>query len=160
MAVFFHNDEGKEGSLKGVLKEIVSGGWSLIAGMGVTIRRIYRPVVTLQYPRKRLQMSPSYRGHIELKKFPETGSHRCVACGTCMRVCPTKVIKVQGEKTRAHEEKKGTLYFIDFSHCSLCGLCVVNCPTKTLKFSEEYELAHYSRWEGVVDLVQRLQESA
>jgi NADH-quinone oxidoreductase subunit I len=143
-----------------MLKEILTGGWSLIAGMGVTIRRIYRPVVTVQYPRQRLEMTPSYRGHIEFTRLPETGTHHCVACGTCMRLCPTNVIKVQGEKPAAHAEKRATLYFIDFSHCSLCGLCVENCPTRTLRFSEEYELAHECRWEGVVDLVQRLEESA
>lgn len=143
-----------------MLKEILVGGWSLIAGMNVTIRRIFRPIVTVQYPRQHLQMSPGYRGHIELKRFPETGTHNCVACGTCMRLCPTNVIKVQGEKAHAHAEKRGTLYFINFSHCSLCGLCVANCPTQTLKFSEEYELAFYDRWGGVVDLMQRLKESA
>ncbi len=143
-----------------LLKEIVVGGWSLISGMLVTIRRIYRPVVTTQYPRKRLEMSQSYRGHIELKRFAETGTHNCVACGTCMRFCPTNVIKVQGEKGHAHGEKRATLYFIDFTHCSLCGLCVTNCPTSTLAFSREYELAHACRWEGVVDLLHRLEESA
>ncbi|MDH3773420.1 MAG: 4Fe-4S binding protein, partial [Deltaproteobacteria bacterium] len=112
------------------------------------------------YPRKYLDMSPAYRGHIEFEQFPETGSHNCVACGTCMRFCPSNVIKVQGEKTHTHSEKRASLYFIDFSHCSLCGLCVANCPTQTLKFSGEYELAHYSRWDGVVDLIQRLEESA
>ena len=144
----------------GMLKDIFVGGWSLIAGMSVTIRRIYRPVVTVQYPRKRIEMSPSYRGHIEFKQFPESGSHHCVACGTCMRMCPSNVIKVQGEKTHSHAEKRANLYFIDFSHCSLCGLCVTNCPTKTLQFSDEYEMAHYYRWEGVVDLIRRLEESA
>ncbi len=105
-------------------------------------------------------MSPSYRGHIEFKRLPETGTHNCVACGTCMRLCPTNVIKVRGEKSHAHSEKRATFYFIDFSHCSLCGLCVFNCPTETLTFSGEYEMAHYCRWEGVVDLVQRLEASA
>ena len=141
-----------------MLKEIVVGGWSLVSGMLVTIRRIYRPVVTTQYPRKRLEMSPSYRGHIELKRFEETATHNCVACGTCMRFCPTNVIKVQGEKENAAGAKRATLYFIDFSHCSLCGLCVVNCPTQTLKFSKEFELAHLCRWEGVVDLLERLEK--
>jgi NADH-quinone oxidoreductase subunit I len=144
----------------GMLKEIVEGGWSLIAGMRVTLRRIYRPVVTVQYPRTHIQMSPGYRGHIEFKKFPETGTHNCVACSICMQLCPTNVIKVQGEKANAHAQKRCSAYFIDFSHCSLCGLCVANCPTRTLKFSDEYEMSHYCRWESVVDLVQRLEESA
>jgi NADH-quinone oxidoreductase subunit I len=144
----------------GMIRAIFTGSWSLITGMMVTIRRIYRPVITTQYPRARLQMSPGYRGHIEFKRFEETDTHDCVACGTCMRLCPTGVIKVQGEKQQAHARKRASLYFIDFSHCSLCGLCVVNCPTKTLKFSREFELAYSCRWEGVVDLIQRLEKSA
>ena len=144
----------------GIVRNILLGSWSLITGMRVTIRHFIQPVVTTQYPRKRLTMSSSYRGHIEFKRFEKTGTHDCVACGTCMRLCPTNVIKVQGEKVRARGRKRGTLYFIDFSHCSLCGLCVVNCPTKTLKFSQEFELAHVCRWESVVDLVRRLEESA
>jgi len=142
-----------------MLKEIVVGGWSLISGMRVTIQRMCRPVVTVQYPRRHIQMSPSYRGHIEFIKFPDTGTHHCVVCGVCMRICPSNVIKVQGEKAHAHGEKRCRFYFIDFSHCSLCGLCVANCPTQTLKFSEEYELAHFCRWESVVDLIQRLEKS-
>lgn len=144
----------------GLVGEVIQGSWSLITGMGVTIRRCARRSVTVQYPRKRLEMSPGYRGHIEFVRFEESGSHHCVACGTCVRFCPTQVIKVQGEKPRARAPKRAALYFIDFSHCSLCGLCVANCPTRTLKFSTEYEMAHACRWEGVVDLMQRLEESA
>jgi NADH-quinone oxidoreductase subunit I len=139
-----------------MVRDVLAGSWSLITGMGITIRRCAQRNVTTQYPRQRLTMSPGYRGHIEFVRFEGNESHNCVACGTCMRFCPSQVIKVQGEKPQARAKKRATLYFIDFSHCSLCGLCVANCPTKALTFSKEYELAHACRWEGVVDLIQRI----
>ena len=144
----------------GLVRDVLVGSWSLITGMAVTIRRYGQRSVTTQYPRQQLSMSAGYRGHIEFVRFEDSGSHNCVACGTCMRFCPTQVIKVQGEKPQALSRKRATLYFIDFSHCSLCGLCVANCPTKTLTFSKEYEMAHACRWEGVVDLIRRIGEAA
>lgn len=140
-------------------KEIIYGGWSLVEGMRVTFRRLYRPVVTVQYPRQRVELSPAYRGHIEFVRFPDTGTHKCIACGQCQRMCPSGLIKVQGIKERAKGKKVGTHYVIDFTRCSLCGLCVEVCPTKTLKFSKEYELEGGSRWDGVIDLMARLEES-
>lgn len=141
------------------LKEILEGGWSLVAGMGVTARRLFRPVVTVQYPRKQLKLSPVYRGHIEFKTFAETGTHRCIACGTCQRTCPSGVIKVQGVKVHAKSPKLASHYMIDYSRCSLCGLCVECCPTQTLQFSKEYQLEGVSRWDSVFDLMARLEQS-
>lgn len=143
----------------GYWKDIVEGGWSLVEGMRVTVRRIVRPVATVQYPRKTLEISPAYRGHIELKRFAETNDHGCIACGTCQRTCPSGVIKVQGIKGHAKSAKVATHYWIDFTRCSLCGLCVECCPTATLKFSTEYELEGETRWDGVIDLMQRLEDS-
>lgn len=140
-------------------KEIRDGGWTLVEGMRVTVKRLGQRVVTVQYPRKCLELSPAYRGHIELKIFKETGTHRCIACGTCQRTCPTNVIKVQGIKKHAKSPKIATHYMIDYTRCSLCGLCVESCPTQTLKFSKEYEMETLSRWDGVLDLMARLEGS-
>ncbi len=140
-------------------KDIIEGGWSLIEGMRVTGKRLFRPVVTVQYPRKRIAMSPSYRGHIEMRRFEETGTHRCIACGTCQRACPSGVIKVQGIKSHAKSPKTATHYVIDYTKCSLCGLCVESCPTQTLLFSNVYEFEGVSRWDGVIDLLKRLREA-
>ncbi|MEW6265685.1 MAG: NADH-quinone oxidoreductase subunit I [Thermodesulfobacteriota bacterium] len=134
---------------------IVAGAWSLIAGMGVTIRYFFKPPVTVEYPRHRLSLPEAYRGHIELVTFPETGGHGCVACGECARVCPSKVIKVQGEKEGASSHNRARFYFIDFSRCSLCGLCVENCPQQAIKFSREYEQAGEGRYYAVIDLIAR-----
>ncbi|MGB5157490.1 NuoI/complex I 23 kDa subunit family protein [Desulfobacterium sp. N47] len=143
---------------KQYVKEIFTGSKSLIIGMGITFKHMFRPIVTVQYPRQKPIMTPHFRGHIEAILFDDTKSHHCVACGLCARTCPSHVIKVQGEKTKAGDRKYGKQYFIDFTKCSLCGLCVDVCPEKTLKFSDEYELAFYSRWDGVMDIMQRLEE--
>jgi NADH-quinone oxidoreductase subunit I len=139
-------------------KEMLVGGWSLVEGMRVTVKRLGRRVVTVQYPRKHLVMSPAYRGHIEFKRFDDSGTHRCIACGTCERTCPSNLIKVQGVKAHANSPKVATHYMIDFTRCSLCGLCVECCPTDTLKYSKEYQLESESRWDGVIDLMARLEE--
>ena len=139
-------------------KDIINGGWSLIEGMGVTVRRLWQPVVTVQYPRRQLELSPAFRGHTEFKRFQDTGTHKCIACGACARECPSGVIKVQGIKPHAKSQKIATHYFIDFTRCSLCGLCVEICPTGTLQFSTEYQLAGETRGDGVIDLIVRLKE--
>jgi NADH-quinone oxidoreductase subunit I len=143
----------------GYWSEMLEGGWSLVQGMRVTVRRLVQPVVTVQYPRKHLQPSPAYRGHTELKRFAETETHACIACGTCQRRCPSGVIKVQGVKSHAKSSKVATHYLIDYTRCSLCGLCVECCPTQTLKFSTQFALEGVSRWDGVIDLIERLEEN-
>jgi len=136
------------------VSDILSGAWSLVAGMGVTIRYMFKPVATVQYPRDRLPLPDAYRGHIEL--ISEHGAHKCVACGECFRTCPSGVIKVQGLKAQASDHNRARYFYIDFSRCSLCGLCVEVCPEKALRFSREYDQAWSSRYGSVVDLMARL----
>lgn len=145
-------------NFKQYVYEILTGAKSLIIGMGITLKRLFQPIVTVQYPRQKLTMTPNFRGHIEAISFDDTKSHHCVACGLCARICPSHVIKVQGEKVKAGGRKYGRRYYIDFTKCSLCGLCVDVCPEKTLTFSHEYELAYLSRWDGVIDIMRRLEE--
>ncbi len=140
----------------GYFKDIFNGGWSLIEGMGVTARRLFRPLVTVQYPRKKIPLSSAYRGHIELKIFGESGTHKCIVCLNCEKTCPSGVIRVQGEKLKEKGPKTLTSYIIDFSRCSLCGLCVEICPTATLKYSREYELVGETWADCKIDLRARL----
>lgn len=137
-------------------KEILTGFWSLLAGMSVTIRYFVRPIVTVQYPREKLTMSPRYRGHIELALDPESGTHSCIACEMCARICPSQLITVKGVKVDA-KKKAPWQYLIEYQYCSLCGLCLESCPTKALKWSNEYRLAGYTREDSVIDLLVRFQ---
>ncbi len=144
-------------------KEIATGFWSLLAGMSVTIRYFVKPVVTVQYPRQKIQMSPRYRGYPQLILDPDTQTHRCIACEMCSRICPSQLITVEGAKFPGEKQKRGTRYIHEHYYCSLCGLCVEVCPTTALEFSKEYKLVGLSRQDAVLDhlmLLQQRQKSA
>lgn len=138
-------------------KDILVGFWSLLAGMAVTIRHFVKPIVTVQYPRQKLVMTPRYRGHIELVIDPETATHRCIACEMCSRICPSQLIDVGGVKLDA-KKKVPFKHVIEYYYCSLCGLCLESCPTHALQWSHEYLLANYRREDSVFDLLTRLQD--
>jgi NADH-quinone oxidoreductase chain I len=137
-------------------KDIFYGGLSLVEGMKVTFRRLFHPLVTVQYPRKKIVLSPAYRGHIELKIFEDTGTHKCIACMNCERICPSNVITVKGAKGEEKGKKFPIVHTIDFSKCSLCGLCLESCPTSTLKFSREYQMVGETQSDCVIDLLDRI----
>jgi NADH-quinone oxidoreductase chain I len=137
-------------------KEIMVGFYSLLAGMAVTIRYFFKPIVTVQYPREKIIMTPRYRGHTQLALDAESGTHTCIACELCARTCPSQLITVKGVKVDA-KKKVPWQYIIEYQYCSLCGLCIEVCPTKALEWSGEYRLANFSRQESVFDLLTRLQ---
>jgi NADH-quinone oxidoreductase subunit I len=139
-------------------KEIASGFWSLLAGMAVTIRYFVKPVVTVQYPRKKIQMSPAYRGYPQLIIDPETNTHRCIACEMCARMCPSQLISVEGAKFPGEKQKRATKYLHEHYYCSLCGLCTEVCPTSALEYSKEYRLVGFRREDAVLDHLILLQE--
>jgi len=144
-------------------KEIAVGFWSLLAGMAVTIRYFVKPIVTVQYPREKIQMSPRYRGYPQFVIDPETGTHKCIACEMCARICPSQLITVAGTKFPGEKQKRATRYVHEHQYCSLCGLCVEVCPTAALEFSAVYRLAGFSREDFVFDhliLLQARQQTA
>jgi NADH-quinone oxidoreductase subunit I len=144
-------------------KEIATGFWSLLAGMAVTIRYFVKPVVTVQYPRKKIQMSPAYRGYPQLIIDPETNTHRCIACEMCARMCPSQLISVEGAKFPGEKQKRATKYIHEHYYCSLCGLCTEVCPTSALEYSKEYRLVGFRREDAVLDhliLLQARQKAA
>jgi NADH-quinone oxidoreductase chain I len=132
-------------------KEILVGFYSLLAGMAVTIRYFVKPIVTVQYPREKIEMTPRYRGYPQLTIDPETKTHRCIACEMCARICPSQLITVEGTKFPGEKQKRATKYIHEHQYCSLCGLCVEVCPTTALEFSQVYRLAGYSREDCVID---------
>ncbi len=138
--------------------ELFSGTKSLFVGLGITIREFVKPVVTVQYPRETIPMTPRYRGHIELVRDPESGGPKCIVCGMCQKACPSGCITVDGEKREGVKGKVLTLYRLDFTKCSLCGMCVESCKPGAIDFSKDYNLAGPSRAAYVFDLLKRLEE--
>jgi NADH-quinone oxidoreductase subunit I len=139
-------------------KEIAVGLYSLLAGMAVTIRYFVKPIVTVQYPRQKLEMSPAYRGYPQFIIDPETHTHRCIACEMCSRICPSQLITVEGAKFPGEKQKRGTKYIHKHYYCSFCGLCVEVCPTTALEFSKEYLMTGFQREDFELDHLVLLQE--
>lgn len=135
------------------LKEIASGTWSLLVGLGITLRTLLKPTVTVHYPHKQITMSPRFRGHTELIRNAETGEPNCVVCMMCEKACPSRCITIEGEKKQGAKRKTLTKYELDFTSCSLCGLCVESCKFDALRFSHAYNLASMRKDDYRMDLL-------
>ena len=134
------------------LRGVLGGLKSLVVGLGVTGRHMVRPVVTLQYPHQRPDAT-HWGGPIELVTFPETGTHDCIACNACARICPSECFDIAGVRPPGLKKMRANRFLLDFSTCSLCGLCIDVCPTDTLKYSERYDDVAYRRDLTVNDLL-------
>ncbi|GJQ57614.1 MAG: hypothetical protein SCALA701_04150 [Candidatus Scalindua sp.] len=53
----------------------------------------------------------------------------CIACLTCVRVCPYEIPKIGSDENFA---------YID-GDCQSCGICVIECPAKAIEFKGAYE---------------------
>ncbi|MGA7145406.1 MAG: NADH-quinone oxidoreductase subunit I [Desulfobacterales bacterium] len=144
--------------MKQYFSELYTGGKSLVEGLGVTMKALFMPIVTVQYPREEIDISPSFRGHIDLILDPEKNSYRCITCGMCEKSCPSDCITVKGEKREGEKKKTLVLFELDFTKCSLCGTCVEVCPVNALEYSKEYNLAAFSREAFHYDILKRLEE--
>jgi NADH-quinone oxidoreductase chain I len=143
-------------------KEIAVGFYSLLAGMAVTIRYFVKPIVTVQYPRQQITMTPRYRGYPQFIIDAETNTHRCIACEMCARICPSQLITVEGTKFPGEKQKRATKYLHEHYYCSFCGLCTEVCPTTALEYSKEYRLAGFHREDFIIDhliLLQKRQQA-
>ncbi|MFH1146545.1 MAG: NADH-quinone oxidoreductase subunit I [Pseudomonadota bacterium] len=141
----------------GYLGEIYTGTASLVSGLAVTIKALFKPVVTVQYPRETIDITPVFRGHIELIA-DEAGEPKCICCGMCQLNCPSECISLTSIKPAGAKKKMLDSYGLDFTKCSLCGTCVDNCPADAIRHSDDYNLAGFSREDFHFDLLQRLKE--
>ena len=112
----------------------LAAAWSLIAGLGVTLKTMFRPSVTIQYPRVPIPVQPAFRGPVRLIT-DEQDQHKCVACLACQRICPTNAIPIL-TVTKNEQNKNVPVDFVfDDALCCYCGLCVEVCPTQALEHS-------------------------
>ena len=84
------------GSVKDYFSSLGSGIASLIKGMQVTGKEFVTPKITERYPEDReLRHVPErFRAILELI-YDKDGNHKCIACGTCERVCPNGTISLE-----------------------------------------------------------------
>ncbi len=116
----------------------------IIQGMALTLKTMLTRPVTRQYPKEKRPAVSGFRGLHGLVRDPQTGEARCVGCGLCAAICPSKCIYIYTADSLDHK-KIVERYEIEVLRCVFCGLCVEACPYSAVVLTEHYEYADYSR---------------
>ncbi len=132
----------------------VKEGWttfkSIFTGMGVTMRHLFGPSVTLQYPDEKMELPKGARAKLYVN------IDDCIGCNLCARACPVNCIDIETVaatsdvdlgKTSTGNPKRFwlTRFNIDMAKCMYCDLCVYPCPTDCIYMVPEYEYSEFDR---------------
>ena len=117
----------------------------LVTGLMLTVRYMFRPKVTINYPYEKGPLSPRFRGEHALRRYP-SGEERCIACKLCEAICPALAITIEAEP-RADGSRRTTRYDIDMTKCIYCGLCQEACPVDAIVEGPNFEFATETREE-------------
>jgi NADH-quinone oxidoreductase subunit I len=109
----------------------------LFKGLGVTGRYFFEPKITVQYPEEKTPLSPRFRAHHALRRYPN-GEERCIACKLCEAVCPALAITIEAAE-RSDGTRRTTRYDIDMSKCIYCGFCEEACPVDAIVETAHFE---------------------
>jgi NADH-quinone oxidoreductase subunit I len=124
---------------------------SIVSGLGVTFRHIFRKKDTVQYPEEKHEFGPDYRGVPALVK-DQDGRDKCVACYMCQWVCPPLAISIEAsEYPKDHPlhqiEKYPAKFEINMLRCIYCGLCEEVCPEEAIFLQKDFAITGYTREE-------------
>lgn len=135
------------------------GFYTVLVGLGITLRHLFGRKVTKQYPEK----IPNSESLAKEGLLPANSRNRifvdmddCNGCNGCVRACPVNCITVDTIKVVPGDEipplksggKRGlwvSKYQIDFALCCFCSLCTEACPTHAIVMTPEFEYSAYNR---------------
>ena len=131
-------------------KNIYQSISSVWVGMNITLKHLFTPSITLQYPEEKWAMPERARNQL----FNDMDD--CIGCDQCARACPVDCIYIETEKSGPGEDlgltSMGTKkrlkvlrFDIDMGLCCYCGLCTYPCPTECLVMTPNYEASVYDR---------------
>ena len=125
----------------------------VLDGFLVTLRQMFQPRVTTQYPEEKRPKPVRFHGRHVLNRY-EDGMEKCIGCELCAGVCPARCIYVRGadnppEAPVSPGERWGFVYEINYLRCIHCDLCVEACPTEAITESKLFEFSFTRREDAV-----------
>lgn len=130
----------------GYFREIGSAAANIAKGLWVTLRYLFKPSITVQYPTEKLVPFERFRGALLFD------ADVCISCNLCVKACPSNCIALENDTNEAGKKvARVNWYTIDFGKCNFCRLCEEACPTKpkSVWHSLDYELTFSNRPEMV-----------
>src|SRR3954465_14630146 len=117
----------------------------VVSGFLLTLRYMFKPKATINYPYEKGPLSPRFKGEHALRRYPN-GEERCIACKLCEAICPAQAITIEAEP-RIDGSRRPTRYDIDMTKCIYCGLCEEACPVDAIVEGPNFEYATETREE-------------
>lgn len=138
---------------------------TILIGMGITWKNMFRDPVTIQYPEVKVPLNERVRNRLYVNMDD------CIGCDQCSRACPVSCIDIETVKSLPAEDlgktsqgKKKLLWVtkfeIDFAKCCYCELCVYPCPTDCIYMTPVYEYSEYERENLVYNFTTLTKEEA
>ena len=98
-------------------REIWEAAANTCKGLWITLRYLFRPAVTVQYPQEKLVPFEKFRGALLFD------AETCIACNLCVKACPSACIDLENATNEAGKKiAKVSWYSIDFGKCNFCRL--------------------------------------
>ena len=125
-----------------------------IQGMWLTLKYMFKPKFTVNYPFEKFPQSVRFRGLHALRRYPN-GEERCIACKLCEAVCPASCITIDAAP-REDGSRRTTRNDIDLFKCIFCGFCEESCPVDSIVETHILEYHFENRGENIVTKPQLL----
>ena len=119
-----------------------------LLGMKLTLKYMFKPKYTVNYPYEKFPQSQRFRGLHALRRYPN-GEERCIACKLCEAVCPALAITIDAEP-REDGSRRTTRYDIDLFKCIYCGFCEGACPVDAIVETRIHEYHMENRGENIM----------
>ena len=123
--------------------------YELVRGLQLTLRHLWQPKITVQYPDERTPQSPRFRGLHALRRYPN-GEERCIACKLCEAVCPALAITIEAGPREDDGTRRTTRYEIDLFKCIFCGFCEESCPVDSIVETRVFDYHFEERGEHIM----------